>query len=75
MQQEQKWIDPTPASLLLIFCITLTLWAAFTGIISITAMPVIGYYFLTFGILWLIATVICFRTTLAEGGKYAAAML
>ena len=67
-QQEQKWIDPTPASLFLVFCITLVLWAAFTGIISMTAMPVIGYYFLTFGILWLIAAVVDFRNGDLLGG-------
>jgi len=61
MQQEQKWIDPTPASLLLVFAITLTLWAAFTGVIGMNAMPVIGYYFLCFGVLWLIAAAIDFR--------------
>ena len=68
MQQEQKWIDPTPASLLLVFCITLSLWAAFTGIISMAAMPVIGCYFLTFGVLWLIAALICFRNGDLLGG-------
>jgi len=68
MQQEQKWMDPTPASLILVFCITLVLWAAFTGIISMTAMPVIGFYFLTFGVLWLIAAVINFRNGDLLGG-------
>ena len=68
MAQEQKWIDPTPASLFLVFCITLVLWAAFTGIISMNAMPVIGFYFLTFGVLWLIAAVINFRNGDLLGG-------
>ncbi len=67
-QQQEKWIDPTPASLFLVFCITLVLWAAFTGIISMTAMPVIGFYFLTFGVLWLIAAVINFRNGDLLGG-------
>jgi len=67
-QQQEKWIDPTPASLFLVFCITLVLWAAFTGIISMNAMPVIGYYFLTFGVLWLIAAVINFRNGDLLGG-------
>lgn len=67
-QQQEKWIDPTPASLFLVFCITLVLWAAFTGIISMNAMPVIGFYFLTFGVLWLIAAVINFRNGDLLGG-------
>lgn len=66
--QQQKWMDPTPASLLLVFTITLTLWAALTGIISMGAMPVIGFYFLTFGVLWLIGSVICFRNGDLLGG-------
>lgn len=68
MQQEQKWMDPTPASLLLVFCITMTLWAVFTGMIGMNAMPVIGSYFLTFGVLWVMAAAICFRTGDLLGG-------
>ncbi len=67
-QQEEKWIDPTPASLFLVFCVTLVLWATFTGIIGMNAMPVIGYYFLTFGVLWLIAAVVNFRNGDLLGG-------
>jgi succinate-acetate transporter protein len=67
MQQEQKWIDPTPASLLLVFCITMTLWAVFTGMIGMNAMPVIGSYFLTFGVLWLMAAAICFTYFTTQG--------
>ncbi|GAH33411.1 unnamed protein product, partial [marine sediment metagenome] len=68
MEQEHKWVGATPASLLLVFVITGSFWAFLTGRVSPSALPLIGAYFLGFGILWLIAAVIDFRMGDLLGG-------
>jgi len=68
MEQEHKWVDPTPASLFLVFAITFSFWAFLSGYVSPTALPLIGGYFLGFGILWLVAGVIDFRMGDLLGG-------
>ena len=61
MEQEQKWIDPTPASLFLVFVTALLLWAYFLGFMGAEAAPLLGAFLFAFGIMWFIAGVANFR--------------
>jgi len=68
MEQEQKWVDPTPASLFLVFVTALVLWAFYIGLMGLEAAPLIGALLFGFGILWFIAGVIDFRMGDLLGG-------
>lgn len=68
MEQEQKWVDPTPASLFLVFIVAMPLWQFLTGGLSLNAAPLIGVGFLTAGIFWFMASVINFRMGDVLGG-------
>jgi len=68
MQQEQKWVDPTPASLFLVFVTALILWAFFTGRMGPEAAPIIGALLLGFGIMWFIGGIVNFRIGDVLGG-------
>ena len=66
---EATWVDPTPGSFLLVFAITFGGWAVFTGQVNMfEALPVFGYYFIAFGVYWLIAAIIDFRIGDMIGG-------
>jgi len=68
MEQEQRWVDPTPASLYLVFVTALSLWAFFTGRMTADAAPLLGALLFGFGILWFIAGIVNFRMGDLLGG-------